>query len=639
MAGRHDRQIPQQTAAPSSRTEVPNTPFQAGQVRLSLQQGTKRRSGGQAQVPDSSRPNPNPFSLTSETELGYQSTNAGSARSQIMHRSFSAKVPASVNVPRRGVTSVIQGHSTGNTDQGLTRSLGSQNMPSSSHMTIPSQVPSNDWSIGPTHMQSQGGFDQYVPLQKITSNLSGPRSMYQHPVSPMSMPHGSRTEPNPGIANLQDRLREFPPSAQIHQDSNFSSTYDDFDFANIGLNHVNANDGAGAPEPLFPRSDDQQHLARVEKEHGHQSLQVEVSTFSAAAIQLFIKDHESKASNGQADLTAPVMDRIIRAGILSLQGSTPNAESTDSTGAASPVDLTNFRPGEQGGKPGFFCSSPGCDKFMGRKCDLRKHATRHRKPWACTTDKCRKPFGSKNDWKRHETTQHEQRECWRCEEPLHNPSDHSFATPAQELCLRVCYTRDIYIKHLKEHDPLLDSRRLAALVSRQRIGHKSQAHYWCGFCNAIMTMKEKGTAGDDERFNHIDEHFSKEGLKIEQWLPLEGRPSARDVSAEAEDPGSDEVSSENNSEGRSEETMSLEVQAAQHAHTPQDSRKRPASVAFPGNHGRPTKAPRPESVLRDSGTRTRLINCCLCKDQFPFWSGSCANCSHRCCQSCTAETV
>ncbi|KAI1439223.1 hypothetical protein GGR50DRAFT_690571 [Xylaria sp. CBS 124048] len=49
----------------------------------------------------------------------------------------------------------------------------------------------------------------------------------------------------------------------------------------------------------------------------------------------------------------------------------------------------------------------GCRKTFRRKCELRKHAKRHEKPFTCSIPGCGKKFGSKNDWKRHENTQHD----------------------------------------------------------------------------------------------------------------------------------------------------------------------------------------------------------------------------------------
>ncbi|KAI1822052.1 hypothetical protein F4861DRAFT_423210 [Xylaria intraflava] len=85
-----------------------------------------------------------------------------------------------------------------------------------------------------------------------------------------------------------------------------------------------------------------------------------------------------------------------------------------------------------------------CPKTFTRKCELKKHAKRHEKPYACTMSGCDKKFGSKNDRKRHETTQHAGPKPCNC--------DKRKAGDSSEGCDKVCPRRGILGAHLgKDH--------------------------------------------------------------------------------------------------------------------------------------------------------------------------------------------
>jgi len=191
------------------------------------------------------------------------------------------------------------------------------------------------------------------------------------------------------------------------------------------------------------------------------------------------------------------------------------------------------------------------------------------------------------------------------------------------------------MKHLKEHHQLFDPSRILTLVGSQRIGQKSQVHYWCGFCNKIMKMKQKGPAGDDERFNHIDNHFTKDKFKIEQWKPLEGRPSARDVSAEAEHTGSDSGTSDDSieREGDEDDDADASAQLPQSAPAGQTPRKRPAPTTFEDDYGPSPKAPRHTAATASRG-RSQTIYCCNCSNPSVAAYGVCAPCNHQHCLNC-----
>jgi hypothetical protein len=149
-------------------------------------------------------------------------------------------------------------------------------------------------------------------------------------------------------------------------------------------------------------------------------------------------------------------------------------------------------------------------------------------------------------------------------------------------------------------------------------------------------MEAKGLEGDAERFNHIDRHFTKDHRSIENWTPLNGRPSPGEStpSAEVSSPGpSSEAESE---EVETDEANAGEVQATQTTRSPHGTGKRPASTMAGGDPGPPSKAAR-SATPRE--THRRFVNCCLCTNNFESWQGACTNCNHRPCGRCANEVV
>jgi hypothetical protein len=135
---------------------------------------------------------------------------------------------------------------------------------------------------------------------------------------------------------------------------------------------------------------------------------------------------------------------------------------------------------------------------------------RHTRPYGCTFSKCPKTFGSKNDWKRHETSQHYQHESWRCDEKTDGAS-----------CTKVFFSADIARAHFTKVHKVTDPDAIQQKINGQRVGANYQAHFWCGFCEQIIDLTQKGVDGWTERFNHIDDHFmGKNGRNkqpIAQW--------------------------------------------------------------------------------------------------------------------------
>lgn len=141
----------------------------------------------------------------------------------------------------------------------------------------------------------------------------------------------------------------------------------------------------------------------------------------------------------------------------------------------------------------------------------RKHKKRHTRPYGCTFAGCSKAFGSKNDWKRHENTRHYQIESWRCHEK----------SPGSRInqCAKIFYRREQFQAHLKDGHAISDDEVIRDKCKKYRIGRNGQIGFWCGFCKKIVALKEKGLAAWDERFNHIDEHYSKQKQRIDEWYP------------------------------------------------------------------------------------------------------------------------
>lgn len=161
-----------------------------------------------------------------------------------------------------------------------------------------------------------------------------------------------------------------------------------------------------------------------------------------------------------------------------------------------------------------------CPVVIARPCDMRKHMKRHTRPYGCTYPKCHKRFGAKSDWKRHENSQHFQLESFRCQ--LLSPS-------SQEPCAELFYRAKNFETHLAEDHKMTDSEKVDDEVKMRRIGKNGQGNFWCGFCKTIVPLTRKRNAAWDERFDHIDKHFTKEGKKIEQWLCVEAKKTKGEV--------------------------------------------------------------------------------------------------------------
>ena len=153
-----------------------------------------------------------------------------------------------------------------------------------------------------------------------------------------------------------------------------------------------------------------------------------------------------------------------------------------------------------------------CGTLIARPCDLRKHKKRHTRPYGCTYPQCHKTFGAKSDWKRHETSQHFQLESFRCRE--RKPS-------TDAVCGALFYRPKQFECHLIEEHKITDRRQIEGGLEECKIGSNNQFQFWCGFCQRLIKLRKERNEAWDERFDHIDGHFSKEGKKIEEWSCVE----------------------------------------------------------------------------------------------------------------------
>lgn len=181
----------------------------------------------------------------------------------------------------------------------------------------------------------------------------------------------------------------------------------------------------------------------------------------------------------------------------------------------------------------------------------RKHIKRHTRPYGCTFPKCQKTFGSKNDWKRHEISQHYQHETWRCDEKTDGAS-----------CTKVFSSVDNARAHFTKIHNVTDPEVLGQKIEARRIGSNNQAKFWCGFCESVIDLAQKGIDAWLERFNHIDDHFmGKNGQsrqRIAQWRAADNDDKGvqQNASAQSRSPSEGDETSEDSSPSSSDNSSS-----------------------------------------------------------------------------------
>lgn len=214
-----------------------------------------------------------------------------------------------------------------------------------------------------------------------------------------------------------------------------------------------------------------------------------------------------------------------------------------------------------------------CPVTVARPCDMRKHMKRHTRPYGCTYPKCHKRFGAKSDWKRHENSQHFQLESFRCQ--LTSPS-------SQTPCGELFYRAEIFKSHLLEEHKMTQSEQVEHEVKMRRIGKNGQGQFWCGFCQKIVRLEKKRNAAWDERFDHIDNHFSKEGKKIGEWLCVEAKKTKAEVERETDKWAFDEEDMDPSSPD-DENVDSEEQQQDLDGQSPTSSASSPSSESGPSS--------------------------------------------------------
>ncbi|KAI3326213.1 hypothetical protein HD806DRAFT_552516 [Xylariaceae sp. AK1471] len=259
------------------------------------------------------------------------------------------------------------------------------------------------------------------------------------------------------------------------------------------------------------------------------------------------------------------------------------------------------------------CST--CGKGFPRKCELKKHEKRHEKPYGCTMPECDKRFGSKNDWKRHENTQHFMLEMWRCDERKDGN--------VPEACEKVSYRREIFRNHLEKDHHIADQNILEAKLEKCRVGRNCEARFWCGFCQKIVEIKQKGVQAWAERFDHIDEHFSgrnnRAQKEISEWKNFDQLQPRKESSKEDSDDASDCCSSTRTAKAQRSTQEGIHNSLSR----PGSKRKR-----HDGNNSRNSKKAR--------AVECRGLTCCRCGGLITVSQIQCCNfdCEHIPCDNC-----
>ena len=196
---------------------------------------------------------------------------------------------------------------------------------------------------------------------------------------------------------------------------------------------------------------------------------------------------------------------------------------------------------------------------------------RHTRPYGCTESSCTKSFGSKNDWKRHENSQHFRVEAWKCAEGrlstlngntafIRNKSKTDPSRPPPKVhdksknkhrCNRVFYRREQFQSHLEVDHRIKEQDKVSEKCKEQRVGRNGQKAFWCGFCQAIVPLQERGLKAWDERFTHIDEKHFKNGENVDSWFPMD-KDIPKSALAEEKKEDSDEEKNESDEENWSD---------------------------------------------------------------------------------------
>jgi len=93
-------------------------------------------------------------------------------------------------------------------------------------------------------------------------------------------------------------------------------------------------------------------------------------------------------------------------------------------------------------------------------------------------------------------------------------------------CESFSFHKSGFARHLQCHE-VCDLNSVNTRAERCLFGKSLGFRaFWCGFCNAFLSIPLGSPKPWDKRFDHIGDHFSKEGKRIESWGPS---PSGQDV--------------------------------------------------------------------------------------------------------------
>ncbi|KAF1996730.1 hypothetical protein P154DRAFT_579665 [Amniculicola lignicola CBS 123094] len=308
--------------------------------------------------------------------------------------------------------------------------------------------------------------------------------------------------------------------------------------------------------------------------------------------------------------------------------------------------VTVNRAAERPHKKMKVCDRAGCSKVLARSCDMKKHMKRHDRPYGCTYPKCHKRFGAKSDWKRHEMGQHYQVESFRCQ----------LTSPASQIpCGEIFYRSETFKKHLAAHHKS-DDEQIASEVKVRRMGKNGQGRFWCGFCERIVTLTERRGKAWAERFDHIDNHFSKEKKGIEEWFCPDAKKTKgqalnekekEDLDMEGWDDQDTDDSDETPAQTQSQEPVH-EMPATQIPIPPSESTT-PSSYAASSSESSACSNETSKKRQADvddvepapEPKRLRIVNlmyCCSCQggpyDRHNY--ANCMMCEHHWCGNCEA---
>ncbi|EPE04922.1 zinc c2h2 finger domain containing protein [Ophiostoma piceae UAMH 11346] len=296
-------------------------------------------------------------------------------------------------------------------------------------------------------------------------------------------------------------------------------------------------------------------------------------------------------------------------------------------------------PSEVGDGKMHQCRTHGCGASFLSSSGLKKHETRHMRPFGCThgckADDKPRTFGSKNDWKRHEESVHFSKDLpimtWKCDE----------TTEDNAACGKVYQTSSLFQRHLIEHHGVKDkNKKMMERMAKNRFIPAKEASYWCGFCRltltdptdtpvaaaaaaaaAAATSASSSTASTasaastaptilysllmTSRFNHIDNHFAGRNClqtSIDQWVTKVQHQERV-------------------------EALRLTSQYQPGPSRPAGSRKRPAPREQPDSH---------DSAHEDKPKTTNVYwICCRCGGMSArINSDSCNDCGVRVCVNC-----